>query len=242
MDGLPVIRRRRILLRIMVAVGLLGAAACSTGSGGGATGTVSPATTTAPATPTATGPVTAEISQFRDNYSKQIIEIQLTNTTGSAVTVLGAELTSPLFAAAITWPARTGGVDLPPGQTKSLPAPLPTPECGGPAPTQGAPGSGSASGGGHGHRVRLPPAGAVPRRCAGPSRRHGPGGRPIRRPDAEQFRDVPDTGGRGCGHDPAGSGPGGRRGRADRRRASSAAAAQCRRYARCGRRGRQLNW
>ena len=49
--------------------------------------------------------MTAEISQFRDNYSKQIIEIQLTNTTGGALTVLGAELTSPLFAAPITWPA-----------------------------------------------------------------------------------------------------------------------------------------
>jgi hypothetical protein len=76
--------------------------------------------------------VAAEISQFRDNYSKQIIEIQLTNTTGAALTVLGAELTSPLFAAPITWPARTGGIELPPGQTKSLPAPLPAPECGSP--------------------------------------------------------------------------------------------------------------
>ena len=42
-------------------------------------GQTSPTATVA----TATGPVAAEISQFRDNYSKQIIEIQLTNTTGS---------------------------------------------------------------------------------------------------------------------------------------------------------------
>ena len=140
-------RRRRILLRIVAAVSVFGAAACSTGTGSGTASTLFPATPPAPATPTAAGPVTAEISQFRDNYSKQIIEIQLTNTTGSALTVLGAELTTPLFTAAITWPARTGGIDLPPGQTKSLPAPLPTPDCGSPAPTQGAPGSGSASGG-----------------------------------------------------------------------------------------------
>jgi hypothetical protein len=93
-----------------------------------------------------TAPVTAEISQFRDNYSKQIIEIQLTNTTGAPLTVLSAELTSPLFAAPITWPARTGGIELPPGQTKSLPAPLPAPECGSPSPTPGGPGTASGAG------------------------------------------------------------------------------------------------
>jgi hypothetical protein len=80
--------------------------------------------------------VTAEISQFRDNYSKQIIEIQLTNTTGHTLTVLGAELTSPLFAGPITWPGSTGGVELPPGQAKSLPAPLPAPDCSGPGAPQ----------------------------------------------------------------------------------------------------------
>ena len=135
------------LRRAAAAVIVLGvAASCSTGAGGGSAGTVSAATTTASVTPTATGPVTVEISQFRDNYSKQIIEIQLTNTTGGALTVLGAELTSPLFAAPITWPAPAGGVELPPGQAKSLPAPLPAPQCGSPAPTQGPPGTGAASG------------------------------------------------------------------------------------------------
>ncbi|MFF2243724.1 hypothetical protein ACFVTM_06035 [Arthrobacter sp. NPDC058130] len=147
MDGLPVTRRCRILLRIVAAMTVLGAAAsCSAGTGTGSAGTVPPATTTATATPTAAGPVTAEISQFRDNYSKQIIEIQLTNTTGSTLAVLGAELTSPLFAAAIAWPAHAGGIDLPPGQTKSLPAPLPAPECGSPGATTGPPGTGTASG------------------------------------------------------------------------------------------------
>ena len=132
MDGLPATRGAASCwgLRVAAATVLLGtAASCSAGTVGG---TASPATATATASATSisTGPVTAEISQFRDNYSKQIIEIQLTNTTGHALTVLGAELTSPLFAAPITWPARTGGIELPPGQPKSLPAPLPAPNCG----------------------------------------------------------------------------------------------------------------
>ena len=145
------------VLRAAAATVLLGAAAsCSSGTAGG---TASPASATASATPIPAGPVTAEISQFRDNYSKQIIEIQLTNTTGHALTVLGAELTSPLFAAPIIWSARTGGIELPPGQPKSLPAPLPAPDCGSPA------GPGATSGAAGDARVSLrlaTPEGAVP--------------------------------------------------------------------------------
>jgi len=130
MDGLPVTHRHRILLCGVAALALLGAgASCSAGDVSGKAGS-SPT-----ATVHATGPVAAQINQFRDNYSKQIIEIQLTNTTGSALTVVGAELTSPLFAAPITWPAREGGIVLPPGQTKSLAAQLPAPECGSPRPS-----------------------------------------------------------------------------------------------------------
>ncbi|GIU57024.1 hypothetical protein NicSoilC12_27730 [Arthrobacter sp. NicSoilC12] len=144
-------------LRAVAATVLLGAAAsCSSGTAGG---TASPASATASATPIPAGPVTAEISQFRDNYSKQIIEIQLTNTTGHALTVLGAELTSPLFAAPIIWSAHTGGIELPPGQPKSLPAPLPGPDCGSPA------GPGATSGAAGDARVSLrlaTPGGAVP--------------------------------------------------------------------------------
>lgn len=148
MDGLLVTRRRRILLRVAAAAAVLGvAASCSAGTVGG-TGSTATSTTATATSPVPTGPVTAEISQFRDNYSKQIIEIQLTNTTGAPLTVLGAELTSPLFAAPITWPARTGGIELPPGQTKSLPAPLPAPECGPNPPGPSGPGtaSGAAAG------------------------------------------------------------------------------------------------
>ncbi|WP_427131626.1 hypothetical protein [Pseudarthrobacter sp. S9] len=132
MDRLPAKHRRRTAPRILAAAAVLATASCSTVTGGTAAGTSALETAS-----TAASPVTAEISQFRDNYSKQIIEIQLTNTTGAALTVLSAELTSPLFIAGITWPARTGGIELPPGQTKSLPVPLPAADCSRP-PTTGA--------------------------------------------------------------------------------------------------------
>lgn len=89
-------------------------------------------------------PLTAEINQFRDNYAKQIIEIQLTNTTAVALTVLAAEVQTPLFPAGIAWhgaaagsdaagPGTPGpeaaGTEIPAGQTKSLPAPLPAAAC-----------------------------------------------------------------------------------------------------------------
>ena len=80
-----------------------------------------------------TCPVTAEINQLRDNYSRQIIAIQLTNTTAGPVTVLGARASSPLFSGTIEWPATPGGIELPPGQTKILPAQLRAPDCGPPA-------------------------------------------------------------------------------------------------------------
>jgi hypothetical protein len=116
---------RFTLLRPLTALLLLATtASCSAPSPGAS------ATPTASATsPSAAQPVAAEISQFRDNYSKQIIEIQLTNNTTASLTVLGAELTSPLFSSGIIWRPTDGGVELPPGQAKSLPAPLPAPDC-----------------------------------------------------------------------------------------------------------------
>lgn len=74
-------------------------------------------------------PITAEINQFRDNYSKRIIEIQLTNTTPEPVTVLAASLHSELFSSGIDWRTTAGGIELPPNQTKSLPAQLPEASC-----------------------------------------------------------------------------------------------------------------
>lgn len=168
MDVLPWARTRRILLRMAAAVTVLGvAASCSAGTRGGSADTNSPSPTATPSATTAAtaaaGPVTAEISQFRDNYSKQIIEIQLTNNTGRALRVVGAALTSPLFGAPITWAAPTGGIELPPGQAKSLSAPLPAPVCGPPA----APPSGpeTTSGASRYARVSLrlaPPGGTAP--------------------------------------------------------------------------------
>ena len=90
----------------------------------------------------AAGPVTAELNQLRDNYSRQIIAIELTNTTSAPLTVRGAGVASPLFAGSIEWLAGPGGIELPPGQTKSLPAQLPAAECGsGNAPLARAGGS-----------------------------------------------------------------------------------------------------
>lgn len=117
--------------RSAAALVLLAAVACSPDTGPAVTGSGSSPPTAAP------GPLTAELSQFRDNYSRQIIEIQLTNTTGAAVTVLAARLQSPLFASSISWTAAGAGTELPPGQAKSLPARLPAASCPGPAEHSG---------------------------------------------------------------------------------------------------------
>ena len=100
-------------------------ASCSGGasSTGRAPGTPTP-------TPTAADPVTAEINQLRDNYSRQIIAVQLTNNTVGPLTVFSAAVASPLFSGTIEWQQAPGGIELPPGQTKILPAQLPAPECG----------------------------------------------------------------------------------------------------------------
>ncbi|WP_354245191.1 hypothetical protein [Arthrobacter sp. UYEF20] len=97
-------------------------AACS--PGGGTTAGTGPGET-----PQAF-PISAEINQLRDNYGKQIVSIELTNNSDGVLTVLGARLGSALFTAEFGWQAPPGGIDLPPGQTKSLPAQLPAPVCG----------------------------------------------------------------------------------------------------------------
>lgn len=118
--------RRHTVSRATVAAGVLTlVAACSAGGTGGAgTGPPEAAPSVAPAVP-----LTAELNQFRDNYSRQIVEIQLTNTSAAALTVTGARVRSPLFADGISWAGSPAGIELPPGQTKSLPAHLPAPVC-----------------------------------------------------------------------------------------------------------------
>lgn len=130
MGGIPEKHRRTAATAAAMAAVLAVLAACSAG-GGSAAGTGAPKTT-AGASQRAL-PVTAEINQLRDNYSKQIVSIQLTNTSDGAFTVLGARLRSALFATDISWQPAAGGIELPPGQTKSLPAQLPAPVCGQPA-------------------------------------------------------------------------------------------------------------
>jgi hypothetical protein len=105
--------------------------ACS--AGGGKTAV------TGPSEPQPTFPISAKVNQLRDNYSKQIVSIELTNTSDAVQTVLGARLESALFTAAISWQASPAGIELPPGQAKSLPAQLPAPVCQPAGPGQAAP-------------------------------------------------------------------------------------------------------
>lgn len=77
-------------------------------------------------------PLTAELNQFRDTYGTQVIEIQVSNTGPVPVSVLSAEVSTPLFPAGTAWQAPPEGTEVPAGQTKSLPARLPAPACGGP--------------------------------------------------------------------------------------------------------------
>jgi hypothetical protein len=71
-----------------------------------------------------------EVNQSRDQYGKQAILLLLTNVSGRPMTVAAAQLASPLFRGGILWEPTGGGLELPPGQPKSLPARLPAPVCG----------------------------------------------------------------------------------------------------------------
>ncbi|ASN22222.1 hypothetical protein [Arthrobacter sp. YN] len=75
------------------------------------------------------GPITVEVNQSRDQYGKQAILLQLTNTTDSPLTVAGARLRSTLFEGDIFWDPSEGTLELPPRQPKSLPAALPGATC-----------------------------------------------------------------------------------------------------------------
>lgn len=128
MSCVPPTRRRRVRAAVVVLAAVV-AAACVQGCGPGIPIGRNPASTSTPPGAPPNPSLRAEINQFRDNYGKQVIEIQLTNTTSSAVTVLGAELASPLFLARIEWQGAAAGTEIPPGQTKSLPAHLPAASC-----------------------------------------------------------------------------------------------------------------
>lgn len=133
MSRAPLTSRRRFksaLATIVAMAMLMTLAACN--SGPRPEGSPDSASASVPPSPTPIGglpAISAQINQFRDNYARQIIEIQLTNNTPEPVTVLDASLRSGLFGAAITWDPSAGGIELPPRQTKSLPAQLPEPAC-----------------------------------------------------------------------------------------------------------------
>ncbi|MFC8039304.1 hypothetical protein ACFUOZ_08105 [Paenarthrobacter sp. NPDC057355] len=88
--------------------------------------------TTQPSSGSSDAPITVEINQSRDQYGKQAIQIQFTNTTDNPLTVTGARLRSPLFDGDILWQRSGNGLELPPRQPKSVPAALPAASCGAP--------------------------------------------------------------------------------------------------------------
>jgi hypothetical protein len=121
---LPRLRRLRVLAAAAALAAVQAASAC----------TSSPAPETTGEAPTATagqGPIAVELNQLRDQYGKPEVQLQLTNTSDAAVTVSQAEVISPFFQGAISWMPAGGGLELPPGQPKSLPAALPAATCGG---------------------------------------------------------------------------------------------------------------
>ncbi|MCU1566288.1 MAG: hypothetical protein JWQ56_1225 [Pseudarthrobacter sp.] len=74
-------------------------------------------------------PISVEINQSRDQYGKQAILLQFTNTTGGPLTLGEARVSTPLFGGELRWQPAGAELELPPGQPKSLPVQLPAPEC-----------------------------------------------------------------------------------------------------------------
>lgn len=98
-------------------------AACEPGRPAG------PGTTSAQASSQGEPPISVEVNQSRDQYGKQAILIQLTNTTEWSLVVSGAQVHTGLFQGDIAWKANDGALELPPKQPKSLPANLPAAAC-----------------------------------------------------------------------------------------------------------------
>lgn len=112
------VRRRRAAA--VVLIGLLGITAASTA---GCSATPGPQATK-PASA-----LTVQLNQFRDNYSTHIIEIQFSNPGPDTITVVRAALRTASFEGTIGWSPSADGTAIPPGQTKSLPAQLPSATC-----------------------------------------------------------------------------------------------------------------
>jgi len=83
-----------------------------------------------PSASTSAGAIAVEVNQSRDQYGKQAIQIQFTNTTATPLTVTSARLRSPLYEKEILWQRPESGLELPPGQPKAVPTALPAAACG----------------------------------------------------------------------------------------------------------------
>lgn len=123
MDTAPRMDRALRLMFVPALLALLAALACCSGA---------PVATPTSGQPAGSGtdrPLAAKIDQFRDNYATHIIEIQVSNTGPDTVTVIAASIRTGLFSGPVPWMPAPEGTAIPPGQTKSLPARLPSPEC-----------------------------------------------------------------------------------------------------------------
>ncbi|WP_043433030.1 hypothetical protein [Paenarthrobacter nicotinovorans] len=124
---------RSIAVGVVFAMAVPLLAACDpAGSGGPGSGGPGPGGSSGSSpetTGTNHGPITVEVNQSRDQYGKQAILLQLTNTTDLPLTVTGAQLRSTLFNGDISWEPSAGSLELPPHQPKSLPAELPAATC-----------------------------------------------------------------------------------------------------------------
>lgn len=118
-DGEKVsVRRRRA-----AAVVLVGPLCIAAASVAGCSATSGPQATTPGSA------LTVQLSQFRDNYSTHIIEIQFSNPGPDTITVVRAALRTASFDGTIGWSSSADGTAIPPGQTKSLPLQLPSATC-----------------------------------------------------------------------------------------------------------------
>jgi hypothetical protein len=101
-------------------------AVCALTASVGLAGCFSAATERHSPSSSAPAPVTAAVDQFRDDYAAGSIVLQLTDTGGGRLSVVGAALADPRFEDGTAW---TGSADLDPGQTTSLPAALAAARC-----------------------------------------------------------------------------------------------------------------
>src|SRR5699024_8603292 len=86
-------RRWRLLAGLLALAAMLPAiSACDS-----STPSTQPSSGSAQPSSGSAGPITVEVNQSRDQYGKQAIQLQFTNTTNNPLTVTAARLHSPFF-------------------------------------------------------------------------------------------------------------------------------------------------